>query len=174
VKNPEVWFELAAVSVLAGDEPGYRHTCATMLERCESVNLRRFLVARACTLAKVSNQELMQATILAMPELDRSTDRFWSLTERAALLCREGKHREALPLLEKSVEVSSNPEHAIVTWVWLSRAHLSLGEHDTAKIWLGKAADWLDQSDIKPENIHLHNWLEAQILRHEIETELAP
>ncbi len=174
VNNADLWFELAAVRVLAGDEPGYRQACASMLERCESAGLRRFLVARACTLAKVSDQELRQAAILGMPELDRYADHYWSLTQRAALLCREGKHREAIPLLEKSVEASAKPEHGIVTWVWLSRAHLSLGEYDTAKIWLGKAADWLDQSDVKPENIHLHNWLEAQILRREIEMELAP
>ncbi len=170
----EALFERAAVSLLAGDNAGYREVCASMLEHCESAGLRRFLVARACTLAAVSGPELARAAELAMPELDNDADHHWSLRERAALLCRDGKHGEVIPFLERSLQSSSRPEHQIVTWVWLARAHLILEEHDTAKIWLGKAAEWLDQSDIKPEGIHLHDWLEAQILRRECETELAP
>jgi tetratricopeptide (TPR) repeat protein len=166
-------FELAAVSLLGGDTPGYRDVCASMLEQCESASLRRFLVARACTLAEVSDQELMQSTRIAMPELDQNANSYWSLTQRAALLCREGKHREALPILEKVVESSTNPEHGIVAWVWLSRVKLGLGDHDAAKQWLGKATTYLDQSATKPEGIHLHNWLEAHILRQEVETILA-
>ncbi len=156
----------------AGDAAGYRKACASMLEHCESAGLRKFLVSRACTLAEVSDQELMQSTRIAMPELDQNADRYWSLTQRGALLCREGKHREALPILEQAVESSTQPEHSIVTWVWLSRVQLGLGDHDAAKQWLGKATAYLDQSATKPEAIHLHNWLEAQILCREIEATL--
>jgi eukaryotic-like serine/threonine-protein kinase len=169
----DVWFEFASVRSLAGDTPGYRKICASMLERCESAGLRRFLVARACTLGTVSNQVLAHATELGMSELDQNADSYWSLTQRAALLCREGRHREALPVLEQSVQSFSKPEQVIITWVWLSRAHLSLGEHDTARLWLDKATAWLDQSNTKPERIHLHNWLEAQIILREVETLLA-
>jgi len=170
----EALFELAAVKLLAGDNAGYRVACAAMLEHSESARLRRFLVARACTLGTVSDQELADAAELGMPELDRHADQHWSLTTRAALLCREGRHREAIPILERSLQSTSRPEHRIVIWAWLSRAHLSMGEHDTAKLWLGKVADWLDQSEIKPAAIHVHDWLEAHILRHECETALEP
>lgn len=169
----EALFELAAVSLLAGDNAGYREACASMLEHCESAGLRRFLVARACTLATVSDQKLVRAAELGTTELDNYADRHWSLRQRAALLCRDARPREAIPILERSLEASSEPEHHIVAWAWLARAHLSLGEHDTAKTWLAMAAEWLDQSDTKPESIHLHDWLEAQILRRECETELA-
>lgn len=173
-RNSDALFDLAAVSLLAGDNAGYREVCASMLEQCESAGLRRFLVARACTLAAVSDQELAQAAELGTPELDTYPDYHWSLRQRAALLCRNGRPREAIPILERSLEATSKPEHHIVAWAWLARTHLSLGERDTAKIWLDKAADWLDQSDTKPKSIHLHDWLEAQILRHECETQLAP
>lgn len=144
-----------------------------MLNQQESLGLRRYLVARACTLAAIGDQELTHATELGIPELNGSTDKHWSLTQRAALLCRDAKPHEAIPILERSPQSSPKPDHHIITWAWLARAHLSLGEKDTAEIWLAKAADWLDQSDTKPEGVHLHDWLEAQILRRECETELA-
>lgn len=170
--DTSMMYEHAAVRLLAGDHGGHRETCASMLERWESAGLRRFLVARACTLATVTDQELARAAELVMPELDHFAGRHWSLRQRAALLCRAGRPREAIPLMERSLEASAETEHHVVTWVWLARAHLSLGEHDAAKTWFAKAADWLDQSDTKPESIHLHDWLEAQILRHEVEAEL--
>lgn len=169
----EVLFELAAVSLLGGDNAGYREVCASMLDRCESAELRKFLVARACTLATVSDQELAWAAELGMTELDNYADRHWSLRQRAALLSRDGRHREAIPILEQSLQSTPKPEHHIVAWAWLALAHLSLGEHDIAKSWLAKVTDWLDQSDTKPDGMHLHDWLEAQILRHEVEAELA-
>lgn len=168
-----VWFEYAAAHILAGDAPSYRDVCASMLERCETANLRRFLVARACTLVRGSDQELARAAALAMPELDLHAETYWSLTQRGALLCRQKKHREAITVLERSLRSNSRPEDCVITWVWLSRAHLSLGDVDAAREWLGKASKWLDQSKTKPEEIHLHNWLEALTLRREVDATLA-
>jgi hypothetical protein len=168
-----VWFEYAAVRILAGDAPGYREVCTAMLERCEKNNLRRFLVARACTLVRGTDQELARAAELGMPELDLHADTFWSLTQRGALLCRQKKHREAITVLEKSLRSNSRPEDCIVTWGWLSRANLSLGQEDAARMWIGKVNSWLDQSTTKPDGIHLHNWLEALTLRRELEATLA-
>jgi len=168
-RNAHLWFEFAAVTVLAGDTRAYSSILASMLDRQESLGLRRFLVARACTLAAASGQEVARAAKLGMQELDQYADHHWSLTQRAALLCRDGRPREAIPILERSLESSSEPKHRIVTWAWLARAHLSLGEQVTAKTWLAKAAVWLDQSDTRPEGIHVHDWLEAQILRREVE-----
>src|SRR5262249_19787320 len=48
----EIWFEYAASQLLAGDRPGYRRTCAHMLDLCQKKpEMRPYLVARACTLA---------------------------------------------------------------------------------------------------------------------------
>ncbi len=171
--NGHVWFEYAAVRILAGDAPGYREVCASLLERCEKDNLRRFLVARACTLVRGSDQELARAAELAMPELDLHADTHWSLTQRGALLCRQKQHRKAISVLQESLGSNSRPVDCIITWVWLARAHLSLGEEDSAREWLGKASTWLDQSESKPQEIHLHNWLEALTLRRELEATLS-
>lgn len=157
--NPEVWFEYATVRILAGDAPGYREVCSSLLERCEKNNLRRFLVARACTLVRGTDQALARAAELGMPELDLHAETFWALTQRGALLCRQTRHREAINVLERSLRSNSRPEDCIVTWEWLSRANLSLGQEDVARMWLGKVNRWLDQSTTKREGIHLHNWL---------------
>lgn len=166
-------FEFAAIQVLAGNTSGYHAVCASMRERCESDGIRRFLVARACTLATISDEELRRATELGMPELDRYSENNWSLTERGALLCRKGQYREAIPILNQSLLSYSRQEECIVSWAWLSLAHLNLGEHDAARMWLDRATPFLDRSATKPQAIHLHDWLEAQILRRELETILA-
>src|SRR5262249_5983351 len=50
-ENSELWFEYAASQLLAGDRPGYRQGCATMLARCQPAGpMRPYLVGRACTL----------------------------------------------------------------------------------------------------------------------------
>ncbi len=171
--NTEVWFEYAAVRTLAGDAPGYREVCTSLIERCEKDNLRRFLIARACTLVRGTDQELARAAELGMPELDLHAETFWSLTQRGALLCRQKKHQEAITVLEQSLRSNSRPEDCIVTWGWLSRANLSLGREDAARMWLGKVNRWLDQSTTKPDGIHLHNWLETLTLRRELDATLA-
>ncbi len=171
--NTEVWFEYAAVRTLAGDASGYREVCTSLIERCEKDHLRRFLVARACTLVRGTDQELARTAELGMPELDLHAETFWSLTQRGALLCRQKKHQEAITVLEQSLRANSRPEDCIVTWGWLSRANLSLGQEDAARMWLDKVNRWLDQSTTKPDEIHLHNWLEALTLRRELEATLA-
>lgn len=172
--SDEGWFELAAVELLANDIPGYQRTCSFMLERCESAGLRRFLVARANTLGPIPAQALTRAADLAVPELDLSAHSDWSLTERGALLCRQGHLEEGIGVLQESIQVSDDPVNAVINWVWLAHAHWKLGHPDEARRWLSKAVDWLDRTDGIPERIHLHNWLEAQVLRREVETTLAP
>jgi len=166
-------FELAAVQVLAGSSPEYLRVCRTMLDRCERDGLRRFLAARACTLALVPEAELARARRLGTEELDSARSAHWSLTVRGALLCRAGAPRDAAVIFEQSIGAKSDPANAVINWVWLARAHQSLGDQDRVREWLTRATDWLDHSTTMPERIHLHNWLEAQILRREVEAERA-
>lgn len=172
-RDGEVWFELAAVQLLAGDEAAYRDVCRSMLEQCEPLGLRKFLVARACTLAPIPEDELALASRIGTDEIEHHPTSHWALTLRGALLCRGGRPSEAIPAFMQSIEADSDPVRAVINWVWLARASLDLGERDEAREWLAKAGDWLDQSTGIPERIHLHNWLEAQILRREVESDLA-
>ena len=68
----------------------------------------------------------------------------------------------------------------MLNWLWLALADRRLGQAEEARRWLDKAQAWLDQyRDGMPARadeevgLHLHNWLEAQVLRREAEAMIA-
>jgi serine/threonine-protein kinase len=171
----DLWYEYAAVQLLAGDRPGHRRTCAYMLVRCQAQQMSPYLAARACTLAPGSADHPKLPSRLAQEELRRNSTAFWSLTEQAALQVRAGRFRQAIPLLERSLVVDGRPGRGVLSWLWLAIAHRRLGKADEALRWLDKAAGWLDQQggrmplDTPYTGLHRHNWLEAHVLRQEAE-----
>ncbi len=132
--DAEVWFECAAVQLLAGDTQGYRATCRQMLKRPPGASrLRPYLVARACTLASDSVDDPAQPMSISSEELNRSANAFWSLTERGAVCCRAKREGEAVALFERSLQAESKPGCAVLNWLWLAVAHQQLGERDEAR-----------------------------------------
>jgi serine/threonine-protein kinase len=177
-QNSMVCFEHAALLLLGGDHEGYRNACARMIERRgKDEGLRAYLVARACTLAADSPEAAARAGQLAEQELNASPLAFWSLTQQAALHYRAGQFDRALPLLEQSLEADKKPGRAVLNWLWLALTCQKLGQKAQARSWLEKAAQCLDQyrqglpARAEQElGFHLHNWLEAYVLRQEAET----
>jgi tetratricopeptide (TPR) repeat protein/tRNA A-37 threonylcarbamoyl transferase component Bud32 len=175
------WFEYAALSLLAGDRPGYARACAHMVERCgKDKGLRSYHVARACTLAPHAVADMSLPGRLAERELQGSRE-FWSLTEQGALAYRAGRFQEAVPLFEQSLKADARPGRAVLNWLWLALANQRLGKAEEARRWRGKAQAWLDQyGDGMPARaqaevgLHLHNWLEAHVLRREAEALIQP
>ena len=172
----DVWFEYAAVQLLAGDKAGYRTTCEKMFDRAaKAAGVRAYHVARACTLCPDAVIAPARLLALSKDELDDNAAAFWSLTERAALCQRAGQVREAVPLLERSIRTNGRPGSAVLNWLWLALTHHRSGQHDEARRWLDKAVTWLDihSSELTREaqarGFHLHNWLEAHLLRQEAE-----
>jgi serine/threonine-protein kinase len=180
--DSEIWFELAAVQLLSGDRQGYRQTCQRMLAGApNALQLRSYLVARACTLAPDSVADANMPARASMAELMLASSAFWSLTEQGALLCRQNQPREAMPCFERSLKADERPGSAVLNWLWLSLASHNLGEKEQARRWLDKANRWLDRlGDAMPANaestlgLHLHNWLEAQVLRREASALFSP
>jgi tetratricopeptide (TPR) repeat protein len=176
----EVWFELAAAQLLAGDEPGYRRTCQRMLAGApDTPPLRPYLVTRACTLAPGAVGDLSAPRRMSATELEQNGGVFWSLTEQGALRFREGRPREAVQLFEQSLRADGRPAVAVLNWLWLALAHDALGDRKEARRWLDRAATWLDGlgnelSASSAAKLHRHNWLEAHILRREAERLLGP
>jgi tetratricopeptide (TPR) repeat protein len=174
------WFEYAALSLLSGDHPCYAKACAHMIETCKKAGGPRvYHVVRACTLAPDAVADPLLPG-LAEKELRNSAREFWSLTEQGALAYRAGRYQEAVPLFEQSLRADATPGRAVVNWVWLALANQRLGKAEVARRWLGKAQAWLDQyRDGMPARadqelgLHLHNWLEAHVLRCEAEALLA-
>lgn len=69
----------------------------------------------------------------------------------------------------------------VLNWLWLALAQQHLGKSEEARRLLDRATEWLDQyPDGMPDRaeaelgLHLHNWLEAQILRREAESIILP
>jgi hypothetical protein len=95
------------------------------------------------------------------------------------LAYRAGKFEESALLFEQSLKVDSHPGRAVVNWVWLAMANKRLGKNKEAREWLDKAQKWLEQyrEGVPPNaeavtGLHLHNWLEANVLRREAEAML--
>jgi tetratricopeptide (TPR) repeat protein len=173
--DSEVWFEYAAVQLLSGDRNGYRQTCKFMLEAGRNQKLRPYLVARACTLAPDSVDDLMQVFPVSAGELNSSPNAFWSLTEQGALRCRTNRVKDAVALFDKSQDAETKRGAAVLNWLWLALAHHKLGATDEARSYLDKAGAWLDSlgstfpAKADALGLHRHNWLEAHVLRREAE-----
>jgi hypothetical protein len=81
-----------------------------------------------------------------------------------------------MPLFEESLQADPKSGRAVLNWLWLALAHQRLGKPAEARRWLDKAQGWLDQyREGLPAHaeedlgLHLHNWLEAHVLRREAE-----
>jgi serine/threonine-protein kinase len=176
------WFEYAALLLLSGDRLGYARACAHMVERCgKEPGPRAYHVARACTLAPNAVTELSLPGRLAETELQRFAREFWSLTEQGALAYRAGRFQEAVAYFDQSLRADPAPGKTVLNWLWLALANQRLGQSEEARRWLDKATAWLDQyHDGMPDRaeeelgLHLHNWLEAHVLRREAETLIRP
>jgi serine/threonine-protein kinase len=176
------WFEYAALLLLSGDRPGYKKSCARMAQRFGKVSdLRAYHVARACTLAEGAVAEAPLPGRLAAKELQAAARAFWSLTEQGALAYRAGRYEKAVPLFERSLRADPKAGRAVLNWLWLALAQQRLGKSKEARRWLDKATAWLDQyRDGMPNRaedqfgLHLHNWLEAYVLRGEAEALIRP
>jgi serine/threonine-protein kinase len=174
------WFERGAVLLLSGDRKGYEVACARMVARYgEPPGLRAYHVARACTLAPGAVADVSQPGRLAETELKANVKQFWSLTEQGALHYRAGRYQDAKALFEQSLRANGKPGQAVLTWLWLALVQQRLGRTDEARGWLHKATAWLDQyrdgMPVRAEEelgLHLHNWLEAHVLRREAEAGL--
>jgi eukaryotic-like serine/threonine-protein kinase len=178
--DSDLWFEYAAVQLLSGDREGYRRSCAHMLARCRPNGpISPYLAARACTLAPDSADDPELPCRLAQSELERSQTAFWSLTEQAALQHRGTQiqkvvvFQDPVLLLRQSLAANGRPGRAVLNWLWLALAHRQRGNTAEARLWLGKAIQWLEQQgdqmplETRDLGLHRHDWLEAHVLRKE-------
>jgi serine/threonine-protein kinase len=171
--DSEVCFEYAAVQLLAANRDEYRKTCKHMLAPRTGQAMRRYLVARTCTLGPCMPDDLSRAASLSSEELRQNGSAFWSLTEQGALCYRSGQFTNAVPLFERSIAADDRPGAAVLNWLWLAMAHDKLGHTEESKRWLKKATSWLDsvgpgtRANSPTVSLHLHNFLEAYVLRNE-------
>jgi serine/threonine-protein kinase len=175
----EPGFEQACLFLLSGDREGYRRTCAQLLEAQGKVEgLRGYLVARACTLAPPAADDVARAEQAAAAEL-ADNRRYWALTAQAGLSYRAGRFRAAAESARQCLNENPTWDGNVLNWLWLALACQRLDQPDEARQWLDKAVRWLDRyPDGMPSGtegaipLHLHDWLEAQVLRREAEAQI--
>jgi tetratricopeptide (TPR) repeat protein len=151
--------------------------CTHLVDRCgKDKGPRSYHVARTWTLAPQAVADMSLPGRVAEKELESSARQFWSLTEQGALAYRAGRFQQAVPLFEQSLQADPRLGRAVLNWLWLALANQRLGKGEEARRWLNKARAWLDQyrdgmSARADEEfgLHLHNWLEAHVLRREAE-----
>jgi tetratricopeptide (TPR) repeat protein len=180
----EVAFEYAAVLLLAGDRDAYKAVCAQLVERAGPPDVRPYHAARACTLAADSFTPAERPAELAQAELDRSGGTaYWWESLHAAQHCRAGRHREALPLFQKSKDDSGQrPDGVVGIQMWMALAYHQLNQPEQAQQAFEQAQAWLadfpDGYPPEPERtqlgLHLHNWLEIHVLQLEAAALLRP
>jgi tetratricopeptide (TPR) repeat protein len=170
------WYEYAAVLLLSGDRPGYARACAHMVETCgKPGGPRAYHVARACTLASGAVPDMSLPRRLAEKELKDRGAEFFAMTEEGALRYRAGQYQDAIPFLKKSLQVEPKLGRAVLNFLWIAMAEQRLGHTEEARRWLNNATKWLSQLDngipsrADELELHLHNWLEAQVLCREAE-----
>src|SRR5262249_33799256 len=148
-----------------------------MIERCgKDRGPRSYHVARACTLAPDAVADGSLPSRLAERELKDSCRDFWSLTAQGALAYRAGRFQGAVPFFDQRLRAEHPAGRAVLNWLWLALANERLGKAEEARRRLDKSQAWLDQyRDGMPARaeeelgLHLHNWLEAHVLRREAE-----
>lgn len=176
----EFWFEIAAVSLIAGESRDFERARDSMLERHTSKGLRPFLVVRAVTLAPAPIDLVDSFASVLEQEPPRDLRTFWALTERGAILCRSGRPADAIQFFERSIASDPSAGRAVLNWLWLAIANHQLGRTEEAARWHSAGVAWLDALGGRmPDNaaalgFHLHNWLEAQVLRREADALLLP
>jgi hypothetical protein len=80
-----------------------------------------------------------------------------------------------VPLFEQSLRADPLSGRAVLNWLWLALAEQRQGRIEAARRWRDKAQAWLDRygEGMPPRaeelGLHLHNWLEAHVLRREAE-----
>ncbi len=84
-------------------------------------------------------------------------------------------------MFERSLKSDTRPGIAILNWLWLSMVETRRGHPQEAVTWYNKASTWVDQTsngtaayrqnvNRDVDGLHVHNWLEALILRREAKT----
>lgn len=168
----EIRFEALGLALLNDDEATYRGKCAELVALAREGGGRAYLAARALTLQPWPRETVDEIARIAEAELQRNATSFWSLAQRGAIRLRLGDPAGALPLLQSGVDADPQLGTSAATWLWLALAKRSLGQESAALADYHRAADWLDACNgAKPANaiMHLHTWIEAQVLRREFE-----
>jgi uncharacterized protein HemY len=164
------WLPLALACLKAGDHDGYRKSCETFLSRAagQGIDLAN-QAAWLCALAPGATKDygpatkLAEAAVAGVPEKAR----YGYLNTLGAVLCRAGRHREAIDRLREGIKLSET-DGGVEDWIFLGLAHHALGETEEAKRYQEKVRSAPTTPGVE------FSWprVEQQLLREQLESTL--
>jgi serine/threonine-protein kinase len=178
----EVLFEYAAALLLAGDQAAFKKACSHLFIQSDRPTVRPYHVSRACTLAP-GVDECRRAALLASAELGQMPGRYAALTLRSAQDVRVGNYGPAVTRLRRGLMLYPQTawEGSVLVRLWLVLALHGQGKSDEAGKELARARRQLERwGKLMPTRsdatvgLHLHDWIEAHVLRREAERVLNP
>jgi tetratricopeptide (TPR) repeat protein len=173
--DTEVAFEEVATALLAGDIEAYLAESEDLLEAADLGAERRYLAARACTLAPGDARRMERVAEVAERELAAAPDTHWARAEQGALAFRRGDLDAAERHVRASVESNGDPNEAAVAWAWLANVRAARGDAVGARAELGRLDAAIGgEGAAKPDAMHIHNWLEIRAVRAEALRRLEP
>jgi tetratricopeptide (TPR) repeat protein len=152
----------------AGDTPGLRSACSTLLEKLDTTtdSPRANLVVWCCLLGSEANVDcgaLVRLAELALGGAAKA-DKGARLRTLGAALYRAGQFEEAIQRLGEGIQIRGG-KSVPQDWSFLALAHHRLGDYADARRWLDKFRDYVpsEASD------QFWNELEIRLLRSEAE-----
>jgi tetratricopeptide (TPR) repeat protein len=164
--DPEQWFDLANILLLAGDTDLHRRLCERALEQSKKlaqpgVNNRSvrnaYVISRLCVLAEKPPVEMARVLELAEQAV-KGDPSAWHQHGLGLAYYRMGKYEEAVRHLTRSVTEHPEWEAQVVNSQALALAYHRLGQDDEARRWRDKAAEWIDRTATAVARETSHAW----------------
>ncbi len=160
-------YHRALACLKLGDRDGYRRVCARLLAAAgptpppELANL----IAWVSSIGPEAVDDYARLLTLAELAVDKAQPaaKHSVLNTQGALLYRAGRYRDAVNRLEQGLHIDKGQD-TVQDWIFLAMAHHRLGEKDTARGFLDKAARTQPKEKASPWDI-----LEEELLRREAE-----
>ncbi len=158
--------------LIRGDSEGYDRFCQGMVKRAGQTedHFEAFILARTCAMARKSPVDPTR-TVQWANQAVAGNQGAWYFHALGLAQYRAGQFDQALQSFTKSnVEAWTLRE---LNWFGLALVHHRLGHPAEARRCLDKGIQWLERYGSPgpghPANIHPIDWLEAQVLRREVE-----
>lgn len=175
--------ELAAVSLLAGDESAYTAYCEKVVRDYGQSDdpFAASAAARVCTLSPKGAADWSIPIRCADTAIQSAPRVPWYVYSAGAAHYRAGQNEEAVQFLKRSLESHPRWKGRGQNYVMLALACQKLGRLDEARSWLTQTRNWLDEmrQTLGKEDFdvsaspYVTDWLSGEVLFREAEALLA-
>ena len=168
----DVVFARASLYLIQGDSEGYDRFCRDMLQRVPQTedHFEAYVLARTSAMGRQSSVDPAQAVQWAKQAVAGDQPP-WYFHVLGLAQYRAGQFDEAQQSFTRSkIETWGGRD---LNWFGLALVHHRQGRPDEAQQCLDKGIQWLERfgppGSEQPTTIHYADWLEAQVLRREVE-----